>query len=83
VLTLEIVSRGRKDIPSDAFDDYQPLQLDVGERIVEVLQVTSEPATQPAPQITANGTSLHIGPSLIGKRHEITIAVLTDGGCPL
>jgi hypothetical protein len=82
VLTLELVSRGRKDIPSDAYDDHQPLRLDVGARIVEVLQAISRPAAQPAPQITADGTSLRIGPSLIGKRHEITITVLTDGGEP-
>jgi len=36
----------------------------------------------PAPQITADGTSLRIGPGLIGRRHEITITVLTDGGEP-
>src|SRR6266498_2108359 len=58
VLTLELVSRGRKDIPSDAYDDRQPLRLDVGARIVEVFQTASRPAAQPAPQITADGTSL-------------------------
>src|SRR6266496_479354 len=47
VLTLELVSRGRKDIPSEAYDDHQPLRLDIGARIVEVLQATSEPATMP------------------------------------
>src|SRR6266496_1378600 len=82
VLTLELVSRGRKDIPSEAYDDHQPLLLNVGARIVEVLQATSRPAAQPAPRITAAGTSLRIGPSLIGSRHEITITVLTDGGEP-
>jgi hypothetical protein len=82
VLTLELVSRGRKDIPSDAYDDHQPLQLDVGARIVEVLQATSKPTSLLAPQLAADGTSLKIGPSLIGKRHEITITVLTDGGEP-
>ncbi len=82
VLTVQILSRGRKDIPGDAYDDHQPLQLDVGAGIVEVLQITSKPETLPAPQITADGTSLKIGPSLIGKRHEITITVLTDGGEP-
>ncbi len=71
VLTIELVSRGRKDIPSDAFNDRQPLQLDVGAPIVEVLQVTSKP-----------DALLKIGPGLIGKRHEITITVLTDGEEP-
>ena len=80
VLTLELVSRGRKDIPSEAYDGHQPLLLGVGARIVEVLQAASMPASQPPPQITAGGTSLRIGLNLIGRRHEITITVLTDGG---
>jgi len=82
VLTLQLISRGRKDIPSDAYNDHQPLRLDVGIRIVEILQVTSRPKTLGAPEITIDGTSLRIGPGLIGRRHEITIHVLTDGGMP-
>jgi hypothetical protein len=81
-LTVELVSRGRKDIPSDAYNDGKPLKLDLGAPIVEVLQVASEPATLPVPAVAADGTSMNIGPSLIGKRHTITITVLTDGGQP-
>ncbi len=81
-LTIELVSRGRKDIPNDAYNDGRPLRLDVGASIVEVLQVTSDPATLPTPEIAADGTSVNIGPSLIGRRHVITITVLTDGGQP-
>lgn len=32
--------------------------------------------------VAADGTAVNIGPSLIGKRHTITITVLTDGGHP-
>jgi len=82
VVTVELVSRGRRDIPSEAFDSGQPLVLDVGARIVEVLQVTSGPGILPAPRINPDGTALEIGPSLVGRRQEITINVLTDGGQP-
>jgi hypothetical protein len=82
VLTVELISRGRKDIPNDAYNDGQPLQLDVGASIVEILQITSEPETLDTPHVTASGKRLNIGPSLIGKRHQITISVLTDGGQP-
>src|ERR1019366_3821474 len=82
VVTVELVSRGRRDIPSEAYDDRQPLVLDVGARIVEVLQVTSGPGILPAPRITIDGAALNIGPSLIGRRQKITINVLTDGGQP-
>ena len=82
VLTVELTSRGRKDIPDDAYNGGQPLQLDVGSRIIEILQITSEPETLIAPRVVASKTHLRIGPSLIGKRHQITINVLTDGGQP-
>jgi hypothetical protein len=82
VLTIELISRGRKDIPNDAYNGGQPLQLDVGSRIIEILQITSEPETLIPPQVTASETLLRIGPSLIGKHHQITINVLTDGGQP-
>lgn len=80
VLTVELVSRGRRDIPNEAYNNGEPLQLDVGSRIVEILQVRSKPETVPVPKIALDGTSLKIGPSLINKRHELTINVLTDGG---
>jgi hypothetical protein len=82
VLTVELISRGRKDIPNDAYNGGQPLLLDLGSRIVEILQITSEPGTLVPPQVVPSETLLRIGPSLIGKRHQITINVLTDGGQP-
>jgi hypothetical protein len=81
-LTIELVSRGRKDIANDAYNDGQPLRLDVGASVVELLQVASEPATLPPPVVGIDGTCVSIGPSLIGRRHAITITVLTDGGQP-
>ena len=65
-LTIELTSRGRKDISNDAFNGGQPLELDVGARIVEVVQVTSEPKALPSPHVAADETRLKIGPSLIG-----------------
>jgi uncharacterized membrane protein len=82
VLTVELISRGRKDISNDSYNGGQPLQLDVGARIIKILQITSEPETLAAPEVAPSGTLLRIGPSLIGKRHQITINVLTDGGQP-
>jgi hypothetical protein len=82
VLEIRLVSRGRKDIPSSAYDSGKPLRLDVGARIVEVLQTTSDPPSIPAPSVTVDGTSLMIGPGLISKRQKITFTVLTDGERP-
>lgn len=82
ILTVELLSRGRKDITSDDFHDQQPLRLDVGARIVEVLKTASEPETVITPKVATDGTALEIGPSLISRRHKITTTVLTDGGTP-
>ena len=81
-LTIELTGRGRKDISNDAYNGGQPLQLDVGVHIVEVLQITSEPKTLPPPDVSADETCLKIGPSLIGRRHKIILTVLTDAGSP-
>jgi len=82
VVEVWLVSRGRKDIPSSAYDSRKPLRLDVGAGIVEVLHVTSDPPSIPKPKVTVEDTSLAIGPSLIGKRQKITFTLLTDGGRP-
>lgn len=81
-LTIQLISQGRKDIPNDAYNDGQPLRLNVGSPVVEVLRITSEPESLPKPKVTVDGTFLNIGPSLIGRRHKIIISVLTDGGEP-
>lgn len=82
VITVQLTSRSRKDIPSDAYNDGQPLRLDVGAPILEILQITSVPETYPLPSVITDGTALAIGPSLIGKRHNIMITLLTDGAKP-
>jgi hypothetical protein len=82
VLTLQLLSRGRRAIPSEAYNDRQPLLLDVGADIIRVLQANTDPDTASIPLITIDGTVLKIGPSLIDKRQEITITILTDGGRP-
>jgi hypothetical protein len=81
-LTIELSSRGRKDIANDAYNDGQPLQFNVGSPIVEILDLKSEPATLPVPRIAVGENCIYIGPSLIGRKHRITITILTDGGEP-
>jgi hypothetical protein len=80
ILKLEIRGRGRRDIPSDAFDDERPLSIDIGTQIVQVLDVESKPEALPRPRVSVEGTSINIGPDLINRRHNLTIYILTDGG---
>lgn len=70
VLEIELISRGRKDTPSSAYDSAKPMRLDVGARIVGVLRTTSHPESLSVPKVIVDGQSLMIGPSLIGKRQQ-------------
>lgn len=81
VVRVHLVGQGRKDIPSTAFDSGNPLHLDINANIVKVLQITSN-GQQPVPKIAVDGSTLRIGPSLIGKRQRIEITLLVDGENP-
>jgi hypothetical protein len=80
VLTIELTGRGRRDIPSAAFDNRQPLQLDAGIRIIKILRVASEPPGRAGLPVVGEGSLLSVGPGLIARRQEITITVLAGGG---
>lgn len=82
IVELQITGRGRKDIPSSAFDGGAPIRLDVSTQVVEILQVISEPESLPVPKVEASKSEIRIGPSFIGKRQTVSITVLTDGHEP-
>lgn len=82
IVELQITGRGRKDIPSSAFDGGAPIRLDVSTQVVEVLQVISKPESLPVPKVEASKSEIRIGPSFIGKRQTVSITALTDGHEP-
>jgi hypothetical protein len=82
LLEIELISRGREDTPSSAYDSAKPMRLDVGARIVEVFRTTSHPESLSVPKVIVDGRSLMIGPSLIGKQQYITFTLLVDGTQP-
>lgn len=75
---IQLVSKGRLDIPRSAFDGDEPLQLDVGVPIVEILNVATSP-DRPIPPVKNVASKLFIGPSLIGRREKIVISLLVEG----
>jgi hypothetical protein len=79
VLKVQLVSRGRKSIPSNSYDNGEPIRLDIGVTVIELLGTVSDPPVLPIPKIALNGTELRIGPSLIGRRQRITFTLLTEG----
>lgn len=77
-----LAGRGRRDIPRSAFDNGDPIRLDLHVPIVELLQGSVIDATSsatPAPRVRIDGTALLVGPALIGRRQRLTLTVLVEG----
>jgi hypothetical protein len=79
VLEIGLFNQGRLDIPTTAFNAHEPLLLDVGAPIIEVLSSATVPANRVEPAVHVDGTTLRIGPSLIPKRQTFTVSILVDG----
>jgi hypothetical protein len=79
IVELQLVSRGRKDIPSSSYDSSDPVQFAIGSKIIEILSLTATPSSPPPPKLSIAGSSIELGPSLIGKRQRIKITLLTEG----
>ncbi|MFC0436487.1 hypothetical protein [Kutzneria buriramensis] len=72
-----LATRGRADVGQDAFNG--PIMLDIGAPIVDVLKFESDADHIPAPPWQAEGSTLHVGPALLARRHELTFSLLVDG----
>ena len=75
---IQLVSRGRLDIPRNAFDGDEPLQLDVSAPIVEILNVATSP-DRANPPVKYAGSKLFVGPCLIGRREKVVVSLLIEG----
>jgi hypothetical protein len=82
LVAVTLTVRGRRDIPSSAFDQGRPLVFDLGAGIVKVLQVRCSPAASLVPPVTIDGSALRVGPELVGRHQITTISVLVDGARP-
>lgn len=79
LVTVEIVSRGRRGIPEDSFDG--PIRLNFGTEIVAVIESVSvaRPEAVPAPRMSTTATALHVGPASLGRDHALSYRVLVNG----
>jgi hypothetical protein len=83
VLEIQIVSQGRRDIPSSAFDREIPVRLDIGAQIVECLGSESNDTSRAyCLRFDPNGTWIDIGPCLIGRHQTFSLYMLVDGVHP-
>jgi hypothetical protein len=79
LLSVQFITRCRDDIPATSYSG--PITLDVGVRIVDILQVDLTGRDAKVPTKSFVDQTLSIGPCLIGKRQAMTITLLLDG-CP-
>ena len=79
LVTVEVVSRGRRDIPESSFDG--PIELDFGTEIVALIECVSvaKPETVPAPRAATTATALHVGPAVLARDHRVSYRVLVNG----
>ena len=81
-MAVQLVSRGRRDIAREAFDEGRPVCLDLSTPIVQCVKVTTSPSDRPDPSYALNGSKLLIGPSHFGKRQTTVFSLLLDGKTP-
>jgi hypothetical protein len=82
VVSVRLVSRGRRDIGSADFDDHRPLAIDLAVPIVK--RLAAEPVPDiPESAIETDGSRLLLGPCRIRKRQAMSFAFLVDGDQPL
>lgn len=82
VVNIEITGKGRLDIARDAFDGAESLPFNIDVTIVECLKVATVPSNRRDPTWRIEGSTLLIGPSLIGRRQSTIFTLLVDGESP-
>jgi hypothetical protein len=81
VTQIDLTYRGRQDIRSASFEQGQPFCIDLGVRIIELLETFFEPRESPVPKVETDGPALKVGPGLMRKGQTIKFVLLTDGPC--
>jgi hypothetical protein len=82
LVTVVFRNAGVRDIDRGAFDG-SPLRFDIGERVLECLEIKTDPTDQPRPHITTEGSVLVIGPVKISKGTCLYVTLLVDGHAPV
>jgi len=75
---IYLSSRGRRDITRQAFDQDEPVAIDIGVHIRELANVWSSRETLRMVRHRAEGTRLLVGPGLIGRRQDLCFTAIAD-----
>jgi hypothetical protein len=81
IVTVMVVSKGRKDISSASFDGGQPIVANLGVPIIQELRFDAATKSRgvPVPKVVIDGTRVLVGPSMLAKRHTLTFTALVEG----
>jgi hypothetical protein len=75
---IYLSSRGRRDITRQAFDQDEPVAIDIGVPIRELSDAWSSRKTLRMVSHRTEGTRLLVGPGLIGRRQDLCFTAMTD-----
>jgi hypothetical protein len=81
ILEVNLISRGRRDISSEDFD--QPLEFRVGAKILAVLRTASGPKSSTFRAVAFEDDLLKVGPGLIRRHQSIKFTLLAVGRDPM
>ncbi|NWL26632.1 hypothetical protein DM794_06085 [Paenarthrobacter ureafaciens] len=80
LVTIEIASTGRADIPSSSFDGQKPILFQLGVPILdEIEQTASTDIVSARLDFVPGGSTIELGPSLLPKRFSIRASYLCEG----
>lgn len=85
IAEIKMLNDTGRDIPSSLFDSGAPIVMDLGVPIVELIEATWEDwkdgsgPVRVTPQVTVDGTTLTIQPTLIAAHLMTTFTLLVEG----
>ncbi|MGW6456999.1 hypothetical protein ACWF94_13940 [Streptomyces sp. NPDC055078] len=79
VADVQLVNEGRRDIVSAMFHNGTPVELDLGEPILALLDSKSSLASVPPPAASTAGNKVVIAPAYLRRAQRVTYSVLLDG----
>ena len=75
---IYLSSRGRRDITRDAFDEGEPVELDIGVPIQRLVKTWNSQGDIRIVTAQVKGTCLMVGPGLINRRQNLRFTVIAD-----
>ncbi len=81
ILEVNLISRGRRDIASEDFD--QALEFRVGAKILAILRTASGPKSSTFRAVSFEDDLLKVGPGLIRRQQSIKFTLLAVGPEPM